>query len=65
MSVISDLEAALAAAKAEEAAKVADVVPATDEKSESGLCKNCAQFLTPNGVEWQNLCPKCAKKFVS
>jgi predicted amidophosphoribosyltransferase len=66
MSVISDLEESLAAAKAAEAKpEEAPTESPAEEKTEKGLCKDCAQFLTPNGIEWQKLCPKCYKKFVS
>ena len=66
MSVISDLEEALAAAKAAEEKPVETATETPAEKeTEKGLCKDCAPFLTPSGIEWQKLCPKCAKKFVS
>lgn len=38
----------------------ADTSPATDK-----LCDACAEKLTPAGIQWQDLCPKCYKKFVS
>jgi hypothetical protein len=66
MSAVSDLEKALAAAKAAKKKPVETAIETPAEKeTENGLCKDCAQFLTPSGIEWQKLCPKCAKKFVS